>query len=130
MAGVKLSTQGYEYLSIIMAELEMDVNDRSERPNALKLAFSKGIATKELPNEEKKELSRFEFPISVIAKGDDLLLIKHLIIEKLNKQVNDNEIDKYILLFVEHGLKNMYYEIKNLSSADNYLLYLLQKHSI
>ncbi|WP_243387440.1 hypothetical protein [Bacillus kexueae] len=125
MAGVKLSQEGYNYLETIMAELEME---RSDRPDALKIAFSKGIVANTLPTEEKKELSKFEFPISVIAKGDELLLAKHLIIERLQRKVDNYEFEKYILLFVEHGLKIMFSEIQELSSADNYLFYLMEKH--
>lgn len=126
MAGVKLSTEGSAYLSNIMAELELDLH---KRPIALRIAFAKGITSDELPGDQKRKPSNFEFPTSVIAKGDDILLVKHLIIERLNKKIDDKELDKYILQFVEHGLFIMNKEIEQLSSADNYLLYLLEKTS-
>jgi|SRR5579875_1820104 len=128
MAGVKLSLKGYEYLSNIMAELEFDF--KKERPDALKIAFAKGIAFEKLPLEEKRELSDFEFPTSVVAKKDDILLVKHLIIEKLQRNIPDDELDKYILQFIEHGLYVMNEEIKQLTDMDNYLIYLLEKHSV
>lgn len=127
MANLKLSNIGYECLSIVMAELEMDVK---ERPDALRIAFAKGLASDTLPSDEKKDLSKFEFPSSVIAKADDKILIKHLIIEKLHNRVSDDELDKFILQFVEHGLYTMNEELKQLSSADNYLLYLLDRHNV
>jgi|SRR5690606_34082283 len=127
MAGVKLSVIALEQLTRVMNELEMERNDR---PDAIKLAFSKGIAATSPPTEFKKEASKFEFPTSVVAKGDEIPLIRHLIIEKIGRKIEDNQLDKYILLFVEHGLMLMDQEIQELSSADNYLLYLLEKHNI
>jgi hypothetical protein len=127
MAGVKLSKKGEEFLSNVMTELEIDLKDR---PDAIKIAFSKGLTAITLPSEEKRELSKFEFPTSVVAKSDDILLFKHLMIEKLQKKISDDEYDKYILLFVEHGLFIMNEEIRNLTDMDNYLFYLLDKHSV
>ncbi|MGN7177560.1 hypothetical protein LIS77_14415 [Cytobacillus firmus] len=127
MAGVKLSKKGLLYLENIMTELEIELKDR---PDAIRIAFAKGIASDSLPSDEKQEVSKFEFPISVVAKGDEVLLFKHLIIEKYQEKIKDEELDKYILLFVEHGLLTMYNEINKLTNMDNYLFYLLEKHAI
>lgn len=107
-----------------MAVLEID------RPSALRLAFAKGIAAKALPHEEKKVKSKREFPSSVIAKGKEVALVHHLMINKLQRKIEEREIDRYILIFIEHGLEEMYSEIKQLSAADNYLFFLLDKHQI
>lgn len=127
MANVKLSVEGEKYLLTIMDELEIDI---SERSHAIRLAFSKGIAADSCPVERNTKPSKIEFPISVVAKNDNSLLIKHLMIEKLQRKITTSEMKKYILLFVEHGLETMYSEIQSLSSADNYLLYLLDKHAV
>lgn len=124
MAGVKLSKQGYEILEVVMTELEM------ERPEVLRLAFAKGLTESEAVQEVKREYSDFEFPISVIAKGDESLLVKHLIIDKVRTQIDEKKLDRLILSCVEQGLEIMNQEIKQLSSADNYLLYLIQKHTV
>lgn len=123
MARLTLSKQGHEYLPNVMVELGID------RPLALKIALAKGIASETLPKEEKKESSDFIFNTDVVAKDDELLLVKHLIINKLKRKISDQEIDKYILYFIEHGLEIMNDEINKLSNLDNYLLYLMNKHS-
>ncbi|MBE2907171.1 hypothetical protein HPK01_03050 [Anoxybacillus flavithermus] len=124
MAGVKLSKQGYELLEVVMTELEM------ERPEVLRLAFAKGLTESEAIQEVKREHSDFEFPVSVIAKADEILLVKHLIIDKVQTQIDEKKLDRLILSCVEQGLEIMNQEIKQLSSADNYLLYLIQKHTV
>ncbi|AST07062.1 hypothetical protein AF2641_09360 [Anoxybacillus flavithermus] len=122
MAGVKLSKRGYEILESVMAELEM------ERPEVLRLAFAKGLTESEVIQEIKREHSDFEFPTSVIAKGDEVLLVKHLIIDKVQTQIDEMKLDRLILSCIEQGLEIMDEEIKQLSKADSYLLYLIQKH--
>ena len=122
MAGVKLSKRGCDILQRIMAELEM------ERPEVLRLAFAKGLTESDIIQETKHELSNFEFPTSVIAKGEDVLLIKHLIMDKVQTQIDETGLDKLILSCVEQGLEIMEQELENLTSADSYLLYLVQKH--
>jgi hypothetical protein len=122
MAGVKLSKQGYQILERAMTELEM------ERPEVLRLAFAKGLTESEMIQEIKREHSNFEFPTSVIAKGDEVLLIKHLFIDKVQTQIDESKMDKLILNCVEQGLEIMEREMNELSNADSYLLYLVQKH--
>ena len=124
MAGVKLSKQGYQILERAMTELEM------ERPEVLRLAFAKGLTESETIQEIKREHSNFEFPTSVIAKGDDVLLIKHLIIDKVQTQIDETKLDKLILSCVEQGLEIMEQEMNELGNMDSYLLYLVQKHVI
>jgi len=124
MANLRLSAKGDKYLEEIRAELDID------RPSALRLAFAKGIASETRPNEEKRPMPTREFPSSVIAKGKEMTLIKHLMINKLRRKIEEEEVENYILIFVEHGLEEMYKEIQQISDADNYLFYLLDKHQI
>lgn len=131
MAVVKLSKSSTKFLYKVMAELDLSQN---ERPLALKLAFAKGIAADELPifSEKKaKETKDFEFNTLVIGRDLERTLIKHLIINKIQKTIDhENELDHYILTFIEHGLKIMVNEIESLTSMDNYLLHLFEKHSV
>lgn len=131
MATVKLSKRGTEYLSTIMAELGFrnTPGKDNDRPTALRLAFAKGITADTLPNEETgKGPKEFEFNTNVITKGNSILL-KHLIINKLQRKISDKEFNKYVLLFVEHGLEIMYKEIQGLTNMDNYMIYLFDKHT-
>ncbi|MED3716435.1 MULTISPECIES: DndE family protein [Geobacillus] len=122
---MRLSKTGFEILQRVMAELEM------ERPDVLRLAFAKGLTESELIRErEKEELANIEIPMSVIAKGDDVKLIKHLIIDKMQTQINDESLDKLIISCIEQGLVIMDEELNSLTGADSYLFYLLEKHGI
>ncbi|KYD22015.1 hypothetical protein B4135_1520 [Caldibacillus debilis] len=56
-------------------------------------------------------------------------MFKHLMINRLGKKIPDEEIEKYISLFIDHGLKVMYQEIQNLTHMDNYIIYLWEKHA-
>jgi len=132
VARIKLSKQGFTYLSVIMAELGMELGEgkKNERPDALRIAFAKGLTADSLPDEnEKKDWSDFEAPTTAIAKENNLLLFKHLMINRLGKKIPDEEIEKYISLFIDHGLKVMYQEIQNLTHMDNYIIYLWEKHA-
>ncbi|QWG26938.1 hypothetical protein EXW58_04705 [Bacillus mycoides] len=123
---MQLSQSGFNILYKVMNELEL----QEKRPEALRVAFAKGItdtqASLEIP---KRNSSSFTIPAGVIAKEDEYLLYKHLIIDKVQRQLNTKEIDTYMLHFIEHGLEIMNQEICTLSQMDNYILYLAKKHS-
>jgi hypothetical protein len=120
---VSLSTTATEYLSEAMVVLELD----NERPTVLKIAFAKGyISCKGAILPELEDKKGFVIPDGVIS-GDDYLLFKHLIFEKLGQTIEDpKQIDDYLARFIDYGLRVMHDEIKNMSSLDNYLLLLLQ----
>ena len=120
-----LSVEGEEKLITIMSELEL--NDK--RPEALRLAFVKGIASLDKTPEKKDRKTRFVIPEGVIARGDDYILYKHMIIEKVGQPLDAKAVDEYMLRYIEEGLEIMASEIEALSNLDNYLLYLINKHS-
>lgn len=120
-----LSIEGEEKLITIMSELEF--NDK--RPEALRLAFVKGIASLEKLPEKKERKTRFVIPDGVIARGDDYILYKHMIIEKVGQPLDAKAVDDYMLRYIEEGLEIMASEIESLSNLDNYLLFLINKHS-
>lgn len=119
-----LSIEGEEKLIRIMTELEL--NDK--RPEAIRLAFVKGLISCETPPERKERKTRFVIPEGVVARGDDYLLYKHLLIEKVGQPLDAKSVDDYMLLYIEEGLDIMIKEIDSLSDLDNYLLYLIDKH--
>ncbi len=120
----KISKESTTILERVMVELGLEDN----RPEALRLALAKGIvATKGKPPETNGSGGGFEVPQGVIAKDQEYLKYKHLIIEQIGHCINDNEVDRHIHLFIEYGLNVMNTEINNLSSLDNYLLYLMEK---
>lgn len=122
---MSLSIEGEDKLITIMSELEL--NDK--RPEALRLAFVKGIASLDKPPEKRDRKTRFVIPEGVIARGDDYILYKHMIIEKVGQPLDAKAIDDYMLRYIEEGLEIMASEIESLSNLDNYLLYLITKHS-
>lgn len=122
---MSLSIEGEEKLLKIMSELEL--NDK--RPEALRLAFVKAIASLESLPEKKDRKTRFVIPDGVVARGNDYILYKHMIIEKVGEPLDAKSIDDYILRYIEEGIEIMINEIEGLSDLDNYLLYLIDKHS-
>ncbi|GFR37190.1 hypothetical protein PRECH8_04860 [Insulibacter thermoxylanivorax] len=117
-----LSKEATELLDRVIVELNIP------RPEALRLALAKGLvdaALDEIP--QQLEGGGFEVPHGVIAKDDDYVMYKHLIIEKLHKPIDDKDIDPYMHKLIEAGLRIMGNEMDQLSSLDNYLLYLVEK---
>jgi hypothetical protein len=121
---MSLSIEGEDKLIKLMSELEL--NDK--RPEALRLAFVKGIATFETPPEKKERKTRFVIPDGVVARGDDYLLFKHMLVEKVGQPLDAKSVDDYMLRYIEEGLEIMASEIESLSNLDNYLLFLIDKH--
>jgi len=120
-----LSEKGNEILHRVMSELEL-VN---KRPETLRIAFAKGLVSSNTTLEiKKREPISWEIPKGVIAKDDDYLLYKHLIIERVGKELDAKEIDKYMQHFIEEGLEIMEHEMNSLTSLDNYLLYLVKQN--
>lgn len=125
MANVRLSEEKSRMLDAIMTELEIPVNQRAV---ALRLAFAKGIDSDNPINIHIKNGTGTEFPTSVINKGDNALLNKHLIINKLGHSIEEFNFNLLTLAVVERGIEDMYKEIQQLSDAETYLFYLLNKH--
>ncbi|PFK32883.1 hypothetical protein COI93_19035 [Bacillus cereus] len=120
-----LSKRGEEILHQVMIELDM----KEKRPNALRIAFAKGLREYNgVPEKKERKASKFVIPSGVIAKGEEYLLFKHLIINKVGKSLDGKEIDEFMLLFIEEGLEIMEQEISSMSNLDNYLLTLASKH--
>jgi len=121
---MNLSVESEQRLGRVMSHLEL--NDR--RPDALRLAFVKGLREcKEIP-PKKEGKTGFVIPDQVIAKGAEYVLYKHLIIEKVGRPLDAKGVDDYMLRYIEAGLEMMEQEIASLSELDNYMLYLVDKY--
>jgi hypothetical protein len=119
-----LSQDGEEILHRVMSELDLT----EKRPDALRIAFTKGLRDyRGVPEKKERKSSKFVIPNGVIARGIEYLLYKHLLINKVNKKLEEKEVDNYILLYIEEGLELMNKEMNELSNLDNYLLTLVDK---
>jgi hypothetical protein len=121
---MRLSEVGQTRLYRAMSELQM--NDR--RPEVLRIALAKGLAECEEVPEKPGGKVGWEIPHGVVARGDEYLLFKHLIITRLQRPIDDDEVDDFMLRYIEKGLEIMEQEIDSLSDLDNYVLYLVSKH--
>lgn len=121
-----LSRDGEEKLIKLMSEL--DWNDK--RPEALKLAFVKGILSVDgVPEPKERIKSDFVIGDGVIARGEEYILYKRILVEKIGEPLDPKRIDELILRYLEEGLEVISKEIESLSDLDNYLLYLVENHS-
>lgn len=120
-----LTVEGEEKLIKLMSEL----NWTEKRPEALKLAFAKGLSAETVPVEREGKKSDFVIGNGVIAKGEDYILYKHILIEKTGMTLDAKAVDDYIVRYIEQGLDLIMQEIDSLSELDNYFLYLVNKHT-
>lgn len=95
-----LSAEGKEILDTLTAALELD------RPTVVHIALAKGIAENDLLIEEFDTRNRWTIPDNII-KEKDFLLFKHLLIQKADRILNDDELHKYMIILIENGLRIM-----------------------
>jgi hypothetical protein len=111
---VSLTKEGTSRLDKIMIELGLQDN----RPEAIRIALTKGLIESPKQIEELTvNGGGFTFGDGVIAKDEEYLMYKHLIIEKLQEKIDDKDIDRYIIRFAEFGLKVMEEELESLESV-------------
>lgn len=118
-----MSKEGENLLRKVSVELDID-----DRPLILRIAFAKGLLHCE---GEPRNFGGggWTIPAGVIARDDDYLLFKHLIINKIGQTIDDKDIDNYLLRFIEEGLRAMNTEIEEKSKFDNYLIQLVSNVS-
>lgn len=120
-----LSPRGNEILHRVMSELEL----MNKRPETLRIAFAKGLVSSSTTLEiKKRETNGWEVPKGIIAKDDDYLLYRHLIIDRVGIELEAKDVDKYMLHFIEEGLEIMEHEMDDLTPLDNYLLFLVKQN--
>lgn len=118
---MSLSEDGKNKLDVIMDALEV------ERPMAIKIALAKGIALSDGPVLENYYSSKNKWTIpDNIIKDKEFLLFKHLILKEVNtSSLNEDELHKHILAFIEKGLRLLHGELNNKTSMEDFRISIL-----
>lgn len=104
-------------------KVSLDINDT---PSVIKLGLAKGISLLDRSEEPKKYDSSGSWLVPEnIIKDRDFLIFKHLIINELNKVINDTEINKYFAFYIEKGLREIQTQIDNKTSFDDIRVLIL-----
>jgi hypothetical protein len=117
---MSLSQNGKEILDKIAETLEVD------RPMAVKIALAKGIA---ISNGAVMEVfdgghDKWIIPDNII-KDKEFLLFKHLIINEVNSPLDESELHKHMLAFIEKGLRRLDEDLMNKTSMEDIRLTIL-----
>ncbi|MRX73052.1 hypothetical protein GJU40_12965 [Bacillus lacus] len=116
---ISLSEEGKKILDQFVDLLEVD------RPQAIKIALAKGISESNGALNANYALGK-KWPIpDNIIKDREYVLFKHLIITELNQPLSDEELHKYMLTFIEHGLRLVEKLHKNKTSMEDFRLMIL-----
>lgn len=119
---MNLSGFGKEILERLIAALDVD------RPTAIKIALAKGLAIADgIPlttTQPKTSVNNWTIPEGII-KDKDYLLFCHLIINEFKTVLTPNDINQYMLLFIESGLQEIKKELDELSSLEDYRIKIL-----
>jgi len=78
-----------------------------ERPSIVKICLAKGIAESNgIPDDLQKLSSKNKWTIpDGIIKEKEFSMFKHLIINEINTSITNVELHKYMLIFIEKGLR-------------------------
>lgn len=97
-----------------------------ERPLVVRIALAKGIATHAIKDPSKSYDSKngWTIPDNII-KDQEFLLFQHLIIQKANQSLTDEEIHKEMIQYIEYGLRVIQMIQKNKSSLEDLRLLIL-----
>jgi hypothetical protein len=117
---MSLSQQGKEILDKLAETLEVD------RPMAVKIALSKGISISTGPVLEVYDggQDKWTIPDNII-KDKEFLLFKHLIINEVNLPLDETELHKHMLAFIEKGLRRLNDDLKTKTSMEDFRLTIL-----
>jgi hypothetical protein len=117
---MSLSETGKKILDMIAESLEV------ERPMTVKIALAKGLSISNGPDLEEYSggNNKWVIPDNLI-KDKEFLLFKHLIINEVNKPLNDDELHKHMLAFIEKGLRQLDDDLKNKTSMEDIRLSIL-----
>lgn len=115
-----LSGTGKEILDSICDHIEV------KRPVALKIALAKGIAKGNLAFDPiKDDKNKWTIPEGII-KDKEYLLFKHLIIEEQQRTLDDEQVNNYILAYIESGLRELQTLIESQNSLEDFKIKMLQ----
>lgn len=105
--GIKLSQVSKERIDDIISHLEHYV-PKDPRPFVVKLSLMHGIENYSITSELPTELSSGAWDMGSIINGNDYLLAKHLIINELKEEVEDEKtIRDYMKRFIELGVAHI-----------------------
>lgn len=118
---MNLSGSGKEILDTLNEYLEID------RPLGVKIALAKGISLSDnnITFDTNDAKNKWTIPDNII-RDKEYLLYKHLIIEEVKRPLNEDEINNFMLHFIEKGLRIIKEEIDNLSSMEDYRINVLK----
>lgn len=117
---MNLSGTGKEILESLCDLLEI------KRPLGIKIALAKGIAQSEgmITESFNDNKPKWTIPDNII-RDKEYLLFKHLMINKLQKSLNEDQIDQHMLSYIEYGLRVIQQEVDSMSSIEDYRLKIL-----
>lgn len=117
---MNLSGTGKEILESLCDLLEI------ERPHGIKIALAKGIAKSEekVTESYNDKKPKWTIPENII-RDKEYLLFKHLIINKLQKSIHEEQLDEHVLSYIEYGLRVIQQEIESISSIEDYRIKIL-----
>lgn len=117
---MQLSEEGKVILDLIANALEVD------RPIAVKIALSKGLAVSNGPitTEFEGGKNKWTIPDNII-KDKEFLLFKHLIINEVNTSLTDEELHKHMIAFIEEGLRKLKADHDSKTSMEDLRLTIL-----
>lgn len=117
---MSLSEEGKTILDTLTEVLEVD------RPMGVKVALSKGISIANGPVTEEYSTGKNKWTIPEgIIKDKEFLLFKHLIINEINSSLDEDELQKHMLAFIEKGLREINQLIVNKTSMEDLRLTLI-----
>ncbi|WP_058763157.1 hypothetical protein [Exiguobacterium chiriqhucha] len=105
--GIKLSQVSKSRIDNIISHLEHYV-PKDPRPFVVKLSLMHGIENYSVTSELPSELSSGAWDMGSIINGNDYLLAKHLIINELQEEVEDEKIIRdHMKRFIELGVAHI-----------------------
>ncbi|MEH7158958.1 hypothetical protein [Neobacillus drentensis] len=115
-----LSERGKKILDTIADTLEV------ERPMAVKIALAKGISVSNGAVTEVFESGKDKWTIpDNIIKDKEFVMFKHLLINEVNSSLDDSELHKHMLAYIEKGLRTLNEDLKNKTSMEDFRLMIL-----
>ena len=116
-----ISLEAKDMIDSIMGTLEI-----SQRPTVIKLALAKGIAIADGPQTPKSFSTSkgWAFDLSII-KEQELLLFKHLIINEQQRIIDSEELENYIVYYIETGVRELIRIEREKNSVEDYRLAIL-----
>jgi hypothetical protein len=117
---MQLSEKGKIILDTFADTLEVD------RPMAVKIALAKGlsISNGHVTDEFDGGNQKWTIPEGII-KDKEFLLFKHLIINEISSPLDEADLHKHMLAFIEKGLRKLDDDLISKTSMEDFRLIIL-----